>query len=239
MIRVEAAVKRYGALPALDGIDLTIGAGEAFGLLGPNGAGKTTLVRLLATLANPDSGLLSVGGHNTVTAAAAVKRLIGVVFQENNLDRDLTPRQNLLFHARLHRVAAADVAVTAMLARLGLAERADRPVNGLSGGMRRRLVIGRALLTQPRVLLLDEPTTGLDPAIRRELWTLIRAIRDQGCTVILTTHYVEEAESLCDRVGILNRGKLIATGTPAELTARFAADRLEDVVVTLTTGERT
>ncbi|CCG42981.1 ABC transporter ATP-binding protein [Magnetospirillum molischianum] len=237
MIRVEAAVKRYGALPALDGIDLAIGAGEAFGLLGPNGAGKTTLVRLLATLASPDSGRLSVGGHDTVTAAAEVKRLIGVVFQENNLDRDLTPRQNLSFHARLHRVDAVEETVTAMLVRLGLTERADTPVNGLSGGMRRRLVIGRALLTQPRVLLLDEPTTGLDPAIRRDLWTLIRDIRDQGCTVILTTHYVEEAERLCGRVGIINRGKLVASGTPADLTARFGAERLEDVVVALTTGD--
>jgi ABC-2 type transport system ATP-binding protein len=239
MIRVEAAVKRYGTLPALDGLDLSIAAGEAFGLLGPNGAGKTTLVRLLATLASPDSGRLSVGGHDTVTEAAEVKRLIGVVFQENNLDRELTPRQNLSFHARLHRIDAADEAVAAMLARLGLAERADRPVNGLSGGMRRRLVIGRALLTRPRVLLLDEPTTGLDPAIRRDLWALIRDIRDQGCTVVLTTHYVEEAENLCGRVGIIDRGRLVAIGSPAELTARFGAARLEDVVVALaqTDGE--
>lgn len=236
MIRVEAVTKRYGALPALDGLDLSIEAGEAFGLLGPNGAGKTTLVRLLATLASPDAGRLTVGGHDTVAAAAQVKRMIGVVFQENNLDRDLTPRQNLTFHARLHKIAAAEAAVAAMLDRLGLIERADRPVNGLSGGMRRRLVIGRALLTGPSVLLLDEPTTGLDPAIRRELWALIRDIRDRGCTVILTTHYVEEAESLCDRVGILDRGRLVAGGTPAELTARFGAARLEDVVVALTGG---
>lgn len=236
MIRVEAVVKRYGALPALDGLDLSIEAGEAFGLLGPNGAGKSTLVRLLATLASPDRGRLSVGGHDTVRDAARVKRLIGVVFQENNLDRDLTLRQNLTFHARLHHIEAAEVAVAEMLTRLGLAERADRPVNGLSGGMRRRLVIGRALLTRPRVLLLDEPTTGLDPAIRRELWALIRDIRDQGCTVILTTHYVEEAERLCGRVGIINRGRLVAIGSPAELTTRFGAARLEDVVIDLTAG---
>ena len=236
MIRVEAVVKRYGALAALDGIDLAIGAGEAFGLLGPNGAGKTTLVRLLATLARPDGGRLAVGGHDTVTEAASVKRLIGVVFQENNLDRDLSPRQNLLFQARLHRLAAPGAAVAAMLERIGLAACADRPVNGLSGGMRRRLVIGRALLTDPKVLLLDEPTTGLDPAIRRELWAMIRAIRDQGCTVILTTHYVEEAEALCDRVGILTRGRLAGLGCPAELVARFGGPRLEDVVVALGAG---
>ncbi|MEO0034923.1 MAG: hypothetical protein RLZZ501_946 [Pseudomonadota bacterium] len=236
MIRVEAVVKRYGALTALDGIDLAIGAGEAFGLLGPNGAGKTTLVRLLATLARPDGGRLAVGGHDTVTEAASVKRLIGVVFQENNLDRDLSPRQNLLFQARLHRLAAPAAAVAAMLERIGLAAHADRPVNALSGGMRRRLVIGRALLTDPKVLLLDEPTTGLDPAIRRELWAMIRAIRDQGCTVILTTHYVEEAEALCDRVGILTRGRLAGLGCPAELVARFGGPRLEDVVVALGAG---
>jgi len=236
MIRVEGVVKRYGALAALDGIDLAIGAGEAFGLLGPNGAGKTTLVRLLATLARPDAGRLSVGGHDTVAAALAVKRQIGVVFQENNLDRDLSPRQNLLFQARLHRLKAPEAAVAAMLERIGLLERADRPVNVLSGGMRRRLVIGRALLTGPRVLLLDEPTTGLDPAIRRDLWRMIRAIRDQGCTVILTTHYVEEAEALCDRVGILTRGRLAGLGSPAELVARFGGPRLEDVVVALGVG---
>jgi ABC-2 type transport system ATP-binding protein len=236
MIRVEAAMKRYGALLALDRLDLSIGAGEAFGLLGPNGAGKTTLVRLLATLARPDGGLLSVGGFDTVAAAAQVKQLIGVVFQENNLDRDLTPRQNLSFHARLHRIDAAEDRVAAMLDRLGLAERADRPVNLLSGGMRRRLVIGRALLTRPRVLLLDEPTTGLDPAIRRELWTLIKEIRDQGCTVILTTHYVEEAEALCGRVGILTQGRLAAIGSPAALIDRFGGPRLEDVVVALGAG---
>jgi len=236
MIRVERVVKRYGTQVALDGIDLTIGAGEAFGLLGPNGAGKTTLVRLLATLARPDQGHLFVNGHDTVEAAAEVKRLIGVVFQENNLDRDLTPRQNLLFQARLHRLPGAETVVEAMLERIGLSDRADRPVNALSGGMRRRLVIGRALLTDPRVLLLDEPTTGLDPAIRRDLWGVIRAIRDQGCTVVLTTHYVEEAEALCDRVGILSRGCLAGLGAPSDLVARFGAARLEDVVVALGAG---
>jgi ABC-2 type transport system ATP-binding protein len=236
MIRVEGAAKRYGDRAALDGVDLAIAEGETFGLLGPNGAGKTTLVRLLATLARPDGGRLRVGGHDTVADAAQVKRLLGVVFQENNLDRDLSPRQNLEFHARLHRLPDAASRVAAMIGRLGLAERVDHPVDKLSGGMRRRLVIGRALLTAPRVLLLDEPTTGLDPAIRRDLWDLVRQIRDQGCTIVLTTHYVEEAEALCDRVGIINRGRMIALGTPAELVDRHGGPRLEDVVVALGAG---
>jgi ABC-2 type transport system ATP-binding protein len=236
MIRVEGAVKRYGDRAALDGVNLAIAEGETFGLLGPNGAGKTTLVRLLATLARPDGGRLLVGGHDTVADAAQVKRLLGVVFQENNLDRDLSPRQNLDFHARLHRLPDAPSRVAAMIERLGLTERADHPVDRLSGGMRRRLVIGRALLTAPRVLLLDEPTTGLDPAIRRDLWDLVRQIRAQGCTIVLTTHYVEEAETLCDRVGIINRGRTIALGTPAELIGRHGGPRLEDVVVALGAG---
>jgi ABC-2 type transport system ATP-binding protein len=238
MIRIEAATKRYGGRTALDGVELGIDEGEAFGLLGPNGAGKTTLVRLLATLARPDGGWLRVGGHDTVTGADRVKSLLGVVFQENNLDRDLSPRQNLEFHARLHRLADTPARVAAMIERLGLTERADHPVDKLSGGMRRRLVIGRALLTDPKVLLLDEPTTGLDPAIRRDLWGLVRQIRDQGCTIVLTTHYVEEAEALCGRVGIINRGRIVALGTPAELVERHGGPRLEDVVVALGAGER-
>ena len=236
MIQVEAATKRYGAFKALDGVDLAIKEGEAFGLLGPNGAGKTTLVRLLTTLSRPDGGRLRVGGHDTVVDAGKVKRLLGVVFQENNLDRDLSPRQNLAFHARLYRLDDVERRVEAIIDRLGLAARADRPVEQLSGGMRRRLVIGRALLTEPRVLLLDEPTTGLDPAIRRELWELVRQIHVEGCTIILTTHYVEEAEVLCDQIGIINRGRMVAMGSPRDLVERFGGPRLEDVVVALGAG---
>jgi ABC-2 type transport system ATP-binding protein len=236
VIQVEAVTKRYGAFKALDGVDLAIEEGKAFGLLGPNGAGKTTLVRLLTTLSRPDGGRLRVGGHDTVVDAGKVKRLLGVVFQENNLDRDLSPRQNLAFHARLYRLDDVERRVEAIIDRLGLAARADRPVEQLSGGMRRRLVIGRALLTEPRVLLLDEPTTGLDPAIRRELWELVRQIHAEGCTIILTTHYVEEAEVLCDQIGIINRGRMVAMGSPRDLVERFGGPRLEDVVVALGAG---
>ncbi|MFT3960468.1 ABC transporter ATP-binding protein [Propionivibrio sp.] len=236
MIRVHAASKRYGTRAALDGVELSVGAGEIFGLLGPNGAGKSTLVGLMATIKRPSAGCIRVGGHDTVREPEAVRRLIGLVFQENNLDRELTARQNLAFQARLHRLDAAAARVAAMLDRLGLTEHADRPVEDFSGGMRRRLVIGRALLTGPRVLLLDEPTTGLDPAIRRDLWTLVRQIRDAGCTVVLTTHYVEEAEALCDRVAILRRGRVVAQGTPAALRARYALPTLEEVVLALDAG---
>jgi len=237
MITIRGARRRYGTTQALDGVDLDIGAGEMFGLLGPNGAGKTTLVRLLSTLARPDAGSLAVDGFDTVTQAAEVRRRLGVVFQENNVDRDLTVRQNLAFHARLHRLDDVAGRVDAMIGRLGLGGRGDDPVDRLSGGMRRRLVIGRALLTAPRVLLLDEPTTGLDPGIRRDLWGLVRDVRAGGCTVVLTTHYVEEAEVLCDRVGIITHGRMVAIGTPAELVARHGGPRLEDVVVALGAGE--
>ena len=238
MIRIEAVSKHYGAHLALDGIELAIGPGETFGLLGPNGAGKSTLVGLIATLKQAQAGRILVGGCDTVAEREQVRRQIGVVFQENNLDRELTARQNLAFQARLHRIDNPAGAVAAMLDRMGLAEHADRAVEGFSGGMRRRLIIGRALLTRPNVLLLDEPTTGLDPAIRRDLWALVREIRESGCTIILTTHYVEEAEALCDRVAILQKGRVVEQGTPAALRARHGAATLEDVVLALGAGEQ-
>jgi ABC-2 type transport system ATP-binding protein len=236
MIDVKDVTKAYGRHFALAGVSLTITKGEAFALLGPNGAGKTTLVRLISTLSRPDHGSITVNSLDTVTDAARVRRHIEVVFQENNLDRDLTPRQNLVFHARLRRLSHAEEKVADLLDRLGLSAWADRPVQNLSGGMRRRLVIGRALLSRPDVLLLDEPTTGLDPAIRRELWQLIRTVHDGGCTIVLTTHYIEEAEALCSRVAIINHGRIMAEGAPASLVAQFKVDTLEDVVVSLGGG---
>ena len=238
MIRIEQVSKHYGEVRALDGVDLVIEEGEIFGLLGPNGAGKSTLVGILSTLKRPQSGRVSVGGFDTVREAAAVRRLVGLVFQENNLDRDLTARQNLAFQARLHRLDDVDGQVAAMLTRVGLAAHADRTIEGFSGGMRRRLIIGRALLTTPRVLLLDEPTTGLDPAIRRELWSLIREVRASGCTIVLTTHYVEEAETLCDRVAIIRDGRIVDLGAPGELRARYGLPTLEEVVLLLGAEEK-
>ena len=233
MIDATGLIKRYGAKTAVDGVSLAIKPGEVFGLLGENGAGKTSLIRLFSTLSHPDGGSCRVGGFDTIAEPMGVKRLIGVVFQENNLDRDLSAQANLMFHARLHRLDRAGPAVDAMLERLGLASRATDPVDSLSGGMRRRLVIGRALLTRPRVLFLDEPTTGLDPAIRRDIWALVGEIRAEGCTVVLTTHYVEEAEALCDRVAIMAKGRLVAMGSPAELAG---GGKLEDKVVLLGSG---
>ena len=236
MIRIERICKRYGTQLALDNVDLTIGAGETFGLLGPNGAGKSTLIGLLATLKRPDSGRISIGGHDILRERDRVRQQIGLVFQENNLDRELTARQNLDFQARLHRLDNPSAAVAAMLRRLELEAHADRPAEEFSGGMRRRLIIGRALLSAPRVLLLDEPTTGLDPAIRHALWSLIHEASESGCTIILTTHYVEEAETLCDRVALMQRGRIVDCGAPAVLCERYAKHKLEDVVLALNAG---
>lgn len=233
MIRISGVGKSYPGCLALDGIDLAIGQGEAFALLGPNGAGKSTLIRLISTLSKPDRGTITVKGLDTVREALRVRRHVEVIFQENNLDRDLSVEQNLMFFAELRRLPQPGRKVDELLRRIGLAEHRKRPVIHLSGGMRRRLVIGRALLSQPDVLLLDEPTTGLDPAIRRELWQLVRDVRDEGCTIILTTHYIEEAEALCSRVGIIHHGRIAAEGTPADLVARFGVATLEDVVITL------
>jgi len=237
MIRVEAVRKRYGDATALDGIDLHINAGETFGLLGPNGAGKTTLIGLIATLKRAQSGRIRIGGFDSVTETEQARKLIGLVFQENNLDRELTARQNLCYQAKLHRLEKAEQKVAAMIERLGLAAQADRAVDQLSGGMRRRLVIGRALLTEPRILLLDEPTTGLDASIRRDLWSLVRQIREAGCTIVLTTHYVAEAEALCDRVAIIRRGRVVEQGTPEELRQRHGLPSLEEVLLALPAEE--
>ncbi len=233
MIEIRGVKKSYPGCLALDGVDLSIAKGEAFALLGPNGAGKSTLVRLISTLTRPDHGAISVKGFDTITEATQVRRHLEVIFQENNIDRELSVDQNLLFFAKLRRVPEPRKRVDGLLERIGLADHRSRSIMQLSGGMRRRLVIGRALLSRPEVLLLDEPTTGLDPAIRRDLWQLIREVRDDGCTVILTTHYIEEAEALCPRVGIINRGRIVAEGTPEGLVAQFGGTKLEDVVITL------
>ena len=237
MIRVEAVRKRYGNTTVLDGIDLHVRTGETFGLLGPNGAGKSTLIGLIATLKRAQSGRIRIGGFDSESETEKARKLIGLVFQENNLDRDLTARQNLCYQARLHRIDRAEQKVAAMIERLGLSAQADRAVDQLSGGMRRRLVIGRALLTEPRVLLLDEPTTGLDAAIRRDLWSLIGQIREAGCTIVLTTHYVAEAEALCDRVAIIRSGRVVEQGTPEELRRRHGLSSLEEVLLALPEDE--
>jgi ABC-2 type transport system ATP-binding protein len=221
-LAVCEAVKRYGPVTAVDGVSFAVRQGEIFGLLGPNGAGKTTLIRMLTTLTRPTAGELFVGGQNVAKNPVAVKRLIGVVPQVNNLERELTGRENLVLHALLHRLPKEyrEWRIRELLDYVGLAHRADDRVQNYSGGMARRLLIARALLHEPPLLFLDEPTIGLDPQTRRRIWDLIQLMNRDGVTVLLTTHYIEEAESLCHRVGII---ELIALGTPQELKARLGA----------------
>lgn len=223
MIKAENMTKQFGPIKAVDGLNLHIKHGEVFGLLGPNGAGKTTMVRMLNTLTIPDAGRAMINGFDVVREADKVKQLIGVAPQELNLDRELTGRENLRVHGLLHRMKDMDERIEELIKWTELSDRADSLVNTYSGGMQRRLLIARATMHQPKVLFLDEPTVGLDPRVRRQLWDMIRGLKHQGVTVLLTTHYIEEAELLCHRVGILNHGILIALGTPSELKARLGS----------------
>lgn len=217
MVQVSGITKCYGPLVAVDRVSFAIGRGEVFGLLGPNGAGKSTIIRMMTTLTVPDAGACSIKGLDVLRDASAVKEIIGVVPQENNLDRELSARENLDIYARLHQVPGREAAVDRALAEVDLSHRADDLARRFSGGMKRRLLIARALLASPEVIFLDEPSIGLDPQIRRQLWEIIRKARIDGKTVLLTTHYIEEAEALCDRVGILAKGKLITVGPVDEL----------------------
>jgi len=217
MIVLEGITKKYGHLYAVDGVSLTIERGEVFGLLGPNGAGKSTTIRMLTTLTRPDGGKASIGHFDIVKDRDKVRNIIGVVPQENNLDRELTARENLIIYALLHRVPDWRERIASSLDLVGLLERQDSIVAEFSGGMQRRLLLARALLANPAVLFLDEPSIGLDPQIRRQMWDIVRNSAINGRTVVITTHYIEEAEALCHRVGILNRGRLIALDTPARL----------------------
>ena len=238
MIEARGLGKDFGAVRALDGLDLDVGEAEFFGFLGPNGAGKTTAVHIFATLLAPTRGSARIAGHDVVRESLAVRRSIGLVFQEPTLDRDLTVEENLRFAARLWDLPggtrSAATRIDELLRQFGLSERRDSPVRSLSGGMRRAADIARGVLHRPRVLFLDEPTAGLDPRARRTLWQFIRDLRAaSGMTVFLTTHYVEEAEP-CDRVAVLDRGHLVAQGTPAELKRAAGAGSLEEVFLART-----
>ena len=219
MLEVRNVVKRYGSVTAVNGVSFTVNSGEIFGLLGPNGAGKSTTIRMLTTLTKPTAGELFVDGYSVVRQQVEVKRRIGVVPQQNNFEQELTGRENLLLHSLLHKIPKKirDARIAELLAYVGLEERADDRVRDYSGGMARRLIIARALLHNPMILFLDEPTVGLDPQTRRKIWDLILLMNRSGVTVLLTTHYIEEAESLCHRVGIIDYGKLIALGSPKQL----------------------
>ncbi len=219
MIRITGLTKQYGQIKAVNNLSLSIDEGTVFGLLGPNGAGKTTLIKLMTTLSKPDAGNLIINEYDVVNSPLEVKKIIGVAPQENNLDRELTAYENLLIYAMLHRVSDHHEKISLCLNLVDLWERRKDLVSEFSGGMQRRLLIARALLTNPKILFLDEPSVGLDPQIRRQIADIIRRTRIEGRTVVITTHYIEEAELLCDRVGIMAKGTLIALGTPEELKA--------------------
>ncbi len=228
-VRVEGVVKRFGATVALDGAGLEVPAGMVFGLLGPNGAGKTTLVRILATLLTPDAGRAEVFGHDVVREAAAVRELLGLTGQFAAVDELLTGRENLEMFGRLFKLSGEQARRRAgeLLDRFDLAQAADRPARTYSGGMRRRLDIASSLLTRPQVLFLDEPTTGLDPRSRNEIWAIVRELQRGGTTLLLTTQYLEEADQLADRIAVIDRGKVIAEGTGNELKDRVGGQILE------------
>ncbi|MCQ4213067.1 ATP-binding cassette domain-containing protein [Streptomyces longispororuber] len=231
-IVTEGVRKRYGDKAALDGLDLTVGRGTVHGVLGPNGAGKTTAVRVMATLLRADEGRVVVAGHDVRTAPGEVRRRIGLLGQHAALDEELSGRQNLEMFGRLHHLGARRAGVRAdeLLARFGLADTGRKAVKAYSGGMRRRLDLAASLITDPEVLFLDEPTTGLDPRGRAEVWAAVRSLVGGGTTVLLTTQYLEEADQLADRISLVDRGRVAADGTPDQLKARLGGDRIDVIV---------
>jgi ABC-2 type transport system ATP-binding protein len=234
MIEAVGLTKAYGETQALTGVDLTVPAGSILGVLGPNGAGKTTAVRILTTLATPDSGRATVAGHDILTEPNEVRRHIGVAAQDATLDGALTGRQNLALIGQLSRLgrSTSKERASELLERFELTFAADRVLKGYSGGMRRRLDLAASLMTRPPVLFLDEPTTGLDPTSRQRVWDVIRELVDVGVTLLLTTQYLEEADTLADQIVVIDHGRVIAQGTPRELKEASEGARL---VVTLST----
>ncbi len=228
-VDVHGLVKRYGALTAVDGISFDVRPGEIFGFLGPNGAGKSTTIKMLCTLANPSAGSARVAGHDVETERLDVRRNIGLVFQDTTLDQYLTAEQNLRFHAELYGMDRATVPerMRQVLEMVGLWERRAGKVRTFSGGMQRRLEIARGLMHSPRVLFLDEPTVGLDPQTRSSIWSYIDELRErEEITIFLTTHYMDEAEN-CDRIAIIDAGRLVVLDTPDALKASIGTDRVQ------------
>jgi ABC-2 type transport system ATP-binding protein len=221
-VSLQNVHKTYDKVPVVNDLSFTIESGEMFGLLGPNGAGKSTTIRMLTTLTRPSSGQIEVAGYNVVRNRQQVKENIGVVLQQISVDADLTVWENMELHGRLHHIPnpRRQRMINQWLEYVELADRRDSLVKTLSGGMKRRLQIARALLHEPKVLFLDEPTVGLDPQTRRRLWEIIRDLNKQGMTMLLTTHYMDEVEFLCDRIGIMDAGQLIELGTLQQLKAQ-------------------
>jgi ABC transporter DrrB family efflux protein len=228
-VRVAGVIKRFGTTVALAGVDLEVAEGTVFGLLGPNGAGKTTLVRVLATLLAPDSGRAEVFGRDVVSEAPEVRRMLGLTGQFAAVDEILTGRENLQMFGRLFDLSPAEARrrATDLLERFDLTDAADRPARTYSGGMRRRLDLASSLLTRPRILFLDEPTTGLDPRSRNEIWSIVRELVREGTTLLLTTQYLEEADQLADRIAVIDHGRVIAQGTGNQLKDRIGGQILE------------
>ncbi|KOG24652.1 MULTISPECIES: ABC transporter ATP-binding protein [Streptomyces] len=228
---------RNGPVEAVRGIDLTVRPGEILGLLGPNGAGKTTTLRMLTTLLPPTAGAATVAGHDLLKDPAAVRRRIGYVAQSGGLDPQETVRSELVLQGRLHGLdrTRATARAEELAAELHLTELLDRPTPALSGGQRRRLDLAMGLTHRPEILFLDEPTTGLDPGSRADLWALVRRLRDEfGTTVVLTTHYLDEADALADRLVIVDKGTVVAEGSPAALKAEHGAATLQDAFLAIT-----
>jgi lipooligosaccharide transport system ATP-binding protein len=238
-LAVRALRKSYGAAEVVSGVDLAVAPGECFGLLGPNGAGKTTTLKLCLGLIEPDAGEIELLGEPVPRRAREARRRVGVVPQFDNLDPDFTVVENLVVFGRYFRIAEGEIRgrVPGLLQFAGLAGREDAKILTLSGGMRRRLTLARALVNDPQLVFMDEPTTGLDPQARRNFWELVRGIKARGKTVLLTTHYMEEAHVLCDRVAIMDRGRIVAEAPPAELLREHGCASLDEVFLKLTGHE--
>ena len=237
MIRAQGLVKKFGAFTAVDNIAFDVAKGEIFAFLGPNGAGKTTTIKMLTTLLRPTSGSVSLDGLDPVTDQTAARKQFGIVFQDPSVDDELTAYENMDFHGVLYSVPRKlrQERIEALLKLFELWDRRKDQVKQFSGGMRRRLEIARSLLHTPKIIFLDEPTLGLDPQTRNQLWTHIKKLNDEEhVTVFLTTHYMEEAERVAHRIAIIDHGKIIAQGTPDELKAQTATDTLEQAFLVLT-----
>lgn len=232
MIQVKKLVKQYKDVQALNGVDILVEKGELFAYLGPNGAGKTTTIRILTGLTRATSGTCLINGFDIAKEIQQAKKQYGLVPQAINLDQELTVKENLLIHGWLYRMGTSEISrrIDELLAYVELTPKKDNQVKTLSGGMKRRLMIARALLHNPRVLFLDEPTVGLDAGIRRKIWALIKKIQKQGTTIFLTTHYIEEAEFLADRVAFLDQGKMVALDTPTSLMEKLGAWAIDKLV---------
>ena len=229
MIEISGLIKDYSGKKVVDGLDLEIGHGELFGFLGPNGAGKTTTIRILTTLTKPSSGQVKINGIDVAKEPARVKSEFGIVQQHLSLNRDLTIGENLELHARLHHLSSKErkERIADLLDYVDLSDHAGYLIDDVSGGMKRRAMIARALIHRPKLLFLDEPTVGLDAQTRRKVWDLIRRMNSEGTTVFLTTHYIEEAEALCQRVGVLHHGRIIAIGSPLSLRQKLGMIAVE------------